>query len=291
MKRYIVMHIFFIITNAWGDIYFLNPSATLGKNVLDSRLDISRFTTKNLFDTQGRKQPLPPGDSFNSSDIVLNFTFGLSEKFDFLLGIGGRENNAKYLGSSYQNTNLESSWIGIRYSLLKTDRFTSALEGLFRFSYYSNNNEIIKSQKLILGDSGTAETLLLRGGWKLIRPILLFGHLGINWPQNILSNEMIYQFKISFLAQPFKLDFGANGTLSFYGDPYPSLSEKRAALRFNTGGSNLFVSWNRESFIPFGEIDFATGPWNFGLNASMITNGKSTDNGHTWSLFLYYRVQ
>lgn len=279
-----------LISNAFSDIYFVNPSLTRGKNVFDSRLDIRRFNTENLFDTSGNKTPLPAGNSFNMTNIDLNLFYGLSEELDFNLGFRGRQNQANVSGIDYSNTDFESFWLTLKYLLLNTNKLTSSVELLFRSTFYANGNDIVQSQKLILGDAGNEEALFFNGGYKLSSKNFLFGKIGLNWPENVLSTEAIYDLKFSTLLDPIRLDLGVGGTISFYKSPYSSLAAARTAFGLNTGGSNLFVSWNRQSTIPYVELSYLAGDYNFGLNFSGIVAGKSTDNGIFTGLYISYHV-
>lgn len=283
--------LFFVLINvAIAEINFINPSATRGKNVFDSRLDFRRFTTENLFDTSGNKEPLPPGDSFNMSNIDLNLIYGLSDDFDLKLGIRGRQNQAEVSGKSISNSGFESFWITAKYLLSNSSKFTFSIELLFRSTFYSNNNQMVESQELIMGDAGSEEALILNGGYKISNKYFLFGKFGINWPENVLSTEAIYDLKFSALWEPIRLDLGVGGTISFYKSPYSSLEDAREASGLNTGGSNLFVSWNRQSTSPYVELSYLAGDYNVGINFSGIVAGKSTDNGIFTGIYISYHL-
>lgn len=288
IKYYLILIL--LIGDAFGEIYFINPSATRGKNVFDSRLDIRRFNTENLFDTSGNKTPLPPGNSFQMSNIDLNLIYGLSDDLDLNLGIRGRQNQAQVGSQSYSNSGFESFWITGKYSLSNSSKFTSSIELLFRSTFYSNNNQIVQSQELIMGDAGNEEALFLNGGYKISNKYFLFGRAAINWPENVLSTEVLYDLKFSSLLEPIRLDIGVGGTISLYKSPYPSLEAARDAFNLNTGGSNLFVSWNRQATIPYLELSYLSENFNFGLNLSAIVAGKSTDNGVFAGLYIAYHV-
>ncbi len=287
-KIWFLAIIFINISKA--DIYFINPSATRGKNVFDSRLDISRFKTENLFDTSGAKTPLSSNSNFEMSNIDLNFYYGLSNDFDLNLGIRGRKNQSEVTGTNYSNYNFESFWLDLKYLLSKSKKFTSSVELLFRSTFYSNGNQMVESQKLILGDAGNEQALFLNGGYQINHSFFVFGKVGINWPENVLSPESIYDVKFSFLWKPIRLDLGLGGTISFYKSPYPSLQAARSAFNLNTGASNLFVSWNRQSTIPYLELSYLLGEINLGLNVKQIVAGKSTDNGTSVGLFISYHI-
>jgi hypothetical protein len=279
-----------LLNIAFADVYFVNPSSTRGKNVFDSRLDFSIFNTENLFQTSGEKTPLPSGNSFEMSNLDLNLFYGLADDFDMNLGIRGRKNQSEVSGAEYSNDNFESFWLTIKYLLSNSERFTSSIELLFRSTFYANGNSEIQSQKLILGDAGQEEALFLNGGFKFNHNFYTFGRFGINWPENILSTEAIYDFKFSFLWEPLRFDLGIGGTISFYKSPYPSLEAAREAFNLNTGASYLFVSWNRQSTIPYAEISYLAGDFNFGAYFKSIVAGKSTDNGNFFGLYISYHI-
>lgn len=282
--------ILFLIDGALAEVYFINPSATRGTNVFDSRLDLRRFSTDSLLDTSGNKTSLPSGDSFTMSNIDLNLIYGLWENFDFNLGLRGRQNESEESGKNYSNTGFESFWLNFKFQFLNTEKFTSSIELLFRSTFYSNNNQMVESQQLILGDAGNEQALILNAGHKISNKFFLFGKAGINWPENVLSTEIIYDLKLSSLWEPIRLDIGVGGSISLYTSPYPSLEAARSAFNLNTGGSNLFVSWNRQSTIPYMELSYLAGDFNFGLNLAGVVAGKSTDNGIFTGLYISYHI-
>lgn len=281
----------FILSNlAFADIYFVNPSAVRGKNVFDSRVDFSIFNTENLFDTSGNKTPLAPGDNYRMTNLDLNLFYGLSDDFDLNLGIRGRRTQSDVSVNEYENTNFESFWLTLKYLLSKSERFTSSIDVLFRSTFYANGNQMIQSQNLILGDAGNEQALLLNGGFKITHNFFLFGRMGVNWPENVLSSEGVYDLKFSGLWEPIRFDLGVGGTISFYKSPYPSLQAARDAFDLNTGASNLFVSWNRQLTVPYVEISYLNGDINYGINFRSIVAGKSTDNGNFIGLYVSFHI-
>jgi hypothetical protein len=149
---------------------------------------------------------------------------------------------------------------------------------------------MVQSQNLILGDAGNEQALTLNGGFKFNYNFFLFGRMGVNWPENVLSSEGIYDFKFSLLWEPIRVDLGVGGTISFYKSPYPSLQAARDAFDLNTGASNLFVSWNRQLTTPYVEISYLNGDFNYGINFRSIVAGKSTDNGNFIGLYFSYHT-
>jgi hypothetical protein len=267
--------------NAWAyDPMYPDYSKTIGKNVFNFILLFQNFQTSQNIDGEGNKIPLPEGDSFSKSDLDLILKFGALKNLDFGLGFKFRVNSSVQSGVKSTTYGEESFGVRSQWAFYRSEKFTLGMDLNLSWTFYKNTQGQKDENQLILGDPGTAININLLAGYGFTRIFGINGLIGWQQPPNHLSTEMLYDLALNIRFSYFLLTGGLGGTISLNNDIHSSHEDKTTSHGFNTGGSNLFYSFNRQVFVPY--LGISALLWNFVKAEFMYAqnvSGRSTDAG------------
>ena len=267
--------------NAWAfDPMYADYSKTIGKDVFNFLLLFHNFQTSHNIDGEGNKTPLPEGDLFSKNDLDLILKFGVLENLDFGVGFKFRVNNSVQSGVNRTTYGEESFGVRSQWAFYRSEKFTLGVDLNLSWTLYKNTQGQKDENQLILGDPGTSINFNLLAGYGLTKIMGINGLIGWHQPPNHLSTEILYDLALNIRFSYFLITGGLRGTISFNNDIYSSYDEKAVSHGFNTGGSNLFYSYNRQIFAPYLSIsgllwDFVKAEFRYAQNVS----GRSTDAG------------
>lgn len=253
------------------------------------------FQTLKIKNADGTPATLGPDQSFNRYQLEVGGQYGLTDKLQVGGGARFRHNESTYPDntgevSTSTGAGLQSLFAGFSYAFSPAGKLRYALEGVFRYTPYTNKVFTAGSSDstLILGDDGNEysagpavsyffqnnNSITLRGGYR--RP-------GID-----LSDEFYWQGEGALVWRQIALVAGVDGVTTLNNDPYSGTDRPV----YNTGITGLYNSSNREWIAPYIGMNVALGKeWRVELRASQVVDGQSTDIGRSYGLQLFRRVE
>jgi len=289
MRKILVL--FFIYAQPlWAyDPMYADYAKTIGQDVFNLYLDLNHFNTTANLDGEGSKTALPEGDSFTKTDLDLIIKYGILKELDLSMGFRFRSNDSVQGEVNKTTYGEESFSLNTRWNFLKGKKFNLALDLFLSWTFYKNTEAQKNLNQLILGDPGSSIGISLLGGYELNHFLGLNAILGVNWPPNNLSSELLYDLRLNIRVGDFLFVAGFDGIISFNTDAFGSFEEKMGHHGFNTGGSNLFYSYNRGLFAPYASVSsLMWDVFRVQFRASRYLSGNSIDEGTKVGLnFLY----
>lgn len=279
----------------WAQTSYVPTTRTLLEKGYQIHLGGDFFQTLKIINADGTPTALNSDQRFIRFQFEAGAAYGLTDKLQIGGGARGRHSESTFSNNSGGTTNaagtgLQSIYTTFTYAFSPVDSLRYALEGIFRYTPYTNE-EFTAGQSdttLILGDDGNEysaglgvsylfqnnHSITLRGGYR--RP-------GID-----LSDEVYWQAEGALVWTHVALIAGVDGVTSLENDPY-SDSERPI---YNTGHTALYNSSNREWITPYAGMNIALGKeWRVELRAGQVVNGQSTDIGRSFGFQLVRRVE
>lgn len=253
------------------------------------------FTSTDRVDENGKKNSLSEGEKFTRAQGEFGASYGATDEFQLEGGIRFRQNQSTYLDNSSNlvngsSTGVQSTWASFQYAFKPVEKFQYALEGLYRFTPYTNEEiDLNDPGNVVLGDDGNEYQL----GLVLTYTSNGNNFLNFNWgyrrPGKDLSSELYWQAEGALVWRYVALVAGVDGITSLKNDAYTNDPENKPKI--NTGGSELYNSVNREWVAPYAGVNFALADkWRIEFKASQTVVGRSTDLGTTFGLQVIRRV-
>ncbi len=272
-----------------NDFLYPDYSKTAGEDVFNLLISYGFFNTDGNIDSDGNKIPLPESDSFHKSDLDIFLRFGLLKNLDIGLGFRLRSNNSVQSGVNKSVYGAESFLLASRWNFFRKGKLNLTLDGYFASTLYKNTEYHKINKLLVLGDPGSSFGLNLIAGYGFARILGLNALLGWFSPSNNLSQEILYDLRLAIIFDRFMVEAGFSGNISIRTDIYDSYKEKAVSHGFNTGGSNLFYSFNREVLAPFASLSVLF--WDrlrLQVRAQRNILGRSTDEGTVFGVNLLF---
>ena len=300
MLKYFVLFILFIHQVAMGQdllMSYVAPTRVLRAKGYQIEGNADFFKTSKMLSEKGESEALPEGQSFSRIQGSFAGYYGATNDLQFGGGVRFRQNQAKFLDGTEEiaatGTGLESVFASLKFAFKPVDRMQYTLEGLFRYRTYSNDEFDIATgdkESLVLGDVGneisvgagmtyssrTNNFVTLRGGYRSAG--------------SDISDEIYYQLEAAMAWRYFALVAGVDGTVSLGNDPFEGDEASRPI--YNTGGTFLYNSKNREVVAPYAGINIGLGDhWRVELRGAQVVMGKSTDAGTSFGVSLIRRFE
>ena len=255
------------------------------------------FTTSKRIDDEGNDVEFENGESFSRVEGSIQGLYGLTENLQIGGGIRFRQNSSTLLNTttgeeeSESSSGVESTFANFTFAFKPINRMHYTLEGLFRFRPFTNDEGTTgNTGSLILGDDGNEYSAGLGVTYAHPGNNFLTGRVGYRNPGTDLSSEIYWQIEGALAWRYVALVAGVDGINSLGNSPYEGKPQERPL--FNTGGTNLYNSINREMITPYAGLNFALGKnWRVELRGSQVVSGKSTDIGTAFGVSLIRRVE
>jgi hypothetical protein len=292
MKFLFIPLLIAVTLEASAQTSYVAPTRILKKKGSQISVSGDYFSSSKRIDKDGNKTSYDDGASFKRIQSEITGLYGLTENLQIGGGVRIRQNQAKSpITDSETSTGVQSTFLNLAYAFKPVDRLQYTLEGSIRYMPYTNEeSNATSTAKLMLGDEGPEYSaglgvtyssqsnnhLTARGGWRN--------------PGKDLSNELYWQVEGALAWKFVALIAGVDGVSSMKSDPYENDEANRPL--FNTGGSALYNSVNREWIAPYAGMNVALGTnWRMEFRGSQVISGRSTDLGTAFGVSLIRRVE
>jgi hypothetical protein len=293
-------------------ILFLSISSVLAQDSQPSYIPVTKllkskgyqlgiygesFSTSKRIDSEGAKQELGDEESFGRMQSEVAGFYGATNSLQFGAGFRFRKNQATFFDEGGESvtgssTGLQSTFFSMMYAFNQVDKMQYTLEGLFRYTPYTNeefNPSTDDPKVLVLGDTGNEMSAGLGMTYMGKNQKFFTLRAGYRRPGADLSNEIYWSAEGAMAWRNVALVAGVDGVSSLKDDPYNGSSVDRPDL--NSGKTNLYNSINREWITPYAGINFAFAKtWRLELRGSQVVSGNSTDLGSAFGINLIRRV-
>lgn len=274
---------------------YVAPTKILGQKAYQIGVSGEMFTSTKSIDKEREKIEFEDGESFSRLQGEFSGYYGLTDNLQIGGGARFRQNRSTILDASNEeqsesSTGVQSTFFSLIYAFKPIDRLQYSLEGLFRYTPYTNDEVLTGNEgQLVLGDDGNEYSAGLGMTYSSKSNNFLTGRVGYRKPGQDLSDEIYWQVEGALAWKYVALIAGVDGVSSMNNDPFTSDPENRPI--FNTGRTALYNSYNREWIAPYAGINIALGPnWRVELKGSQTVSGRSTDIGTGFGISLIRRV-
>ncbi len=282
---------------SWAQTSYVPATQTLGEKGYQLGLYGDYFNTTKTIDPEGNSTTLTDDQSFKRTQLEVLGLYGLTPQLQVGAGARFRQNTSSYTDGSGEkidasSSGFESTVFHLMYAFDPVGRLQYTLEGLYRFTPYTNDeyDGVTGKEDLVLGDHGNE----MSGGLGVTyaaptNSYFLTARAGLRNPGKELSNEIYWQAEGALRFRYLALVAGVDGVSSLKSDPHEGdLTQKPV---FNTGVSRLYNSTDREWVTPYAGLNVALGPhWRVELRGSQVVSGNSTDLGTAFGVNLVRRV-
>lgn len=274
---------------------YVAPTKILGKKAYQIGLSGEMFTATKSYDDKRNDVSFEDGESFSRLQGEFSGYYGLTDNLQVGGGARFRQNSSTMLDAQGEkvtetSTGVQSTFFSLIYAFKPVDRLQYTLEGLFRYTPYTND-EVLNGDEgnLILGDDGNEYSAGLGMTYSSKTNNFLTGRVGYRQPGQDLSGEIYWHVEGALAWKYLALVAGVDGVSSMNNDPHTSDIENRPV--FHTGRTALYHSYNREWIAPYAGLNLALGPhWRVEFKGSQVVAGRSTDVGTTLGISLIRRV-
>lgn len=274
---------------------YVAPTKILGQKAYQIGVSGEMFTSTKSIDKEREKIEFEDGESFSRLQGEFSGYYGLTDNLQIGGGARFRQNRSTILDASNEeqsesSTGVQSTFFSLIYAFKPIDRLQYSLEGLFRYTPYTNDEVLTGNEgQLVLGDDGNEYSAGLGMTYSSKSNNFLTGRVGYRKPGQDLSDEIYWQVEGALAWKYVALIAGVDGISSMNNDPFTSDPENRPI--FNTGRTALYNSYNREWISPYAGINIALGAnWRVELKGSQTVSGRSTDIGTGFGISLIRRV-
>lgn len=295
MKLILVSLFMLLGQNLLAQTSYVAPTKILGKKAYQIGITGEMFNSTKSIDDKRNDVPFEDGESFSRLQGEFAGYYGLTGNLQVGGGARFRQNSSTILNGlgeevSETSTGVQSTFFSLIYAFKPVDRLQYTLEGLFRYTPYTNDEVLTANEgNLILGDDGNEYSGGLGVTYSFKSNNFLTGRAGYRKPGQDLSGEIYWQVEGALAWSYVALVAGVDGVSSMNNDPYTSDTENRPI--YNTGRTALYNSINREWIAPYAGLNLALGKnWRVELKGSQAITGRSTDLGTTFGISLIRRV-
>lgn len=274
---------------------YVAPTKILGQKAYQIGVSGEMFKSTKSLDKKREKVEFKDGESFSRLQGEFSGYYGLTDNLQIGGGARFRQNSSTILNASNEeksenSTGVQSTFFSLIYAFKPIDRLQYSLEGLFRYTPYTNDEVLTGNEgQLVLGDDGNEYSAGLGMTYSSKSNNFLTGRVGYRKPGQSLSDEIYWQVEAALAWKYVALIAGVDGISSMNNDPHTSDPENRPI--FNTGRTALYNSYNREWIAPYAGVNIALGQnWRVELKGSQTVSGRSTDIGTGFGISLIRRM-
>lgn len=301
MKILISSFILFIFPiSSIAQISYVQMGKTLHKGGYELMGTGRSWNSLTRYDEKRNENKYDNGQGFSYFEGEIQGKIGATDELQFNLGVNFRQNQAEVafpIGSTdsevVTSSGVQAITGGFQYSFKPVDRLHYSLLGYGRFMTYGNkefvNGTDDPREDLILGDEGPdyGAGLVVTYAHPKDRFINIRGLY--RRPGKDLSPEINWLLEGAVSWRYFALVLGVEGVQSLNQDAFTSDPENKP--QFNTGGTNLYNSINREYIGPYAGFNIGLGlTWRIEVRYQQILNARSYDNGSLITVSLGRRV-
>ncbi|HXH75711.1 MAG TPA: hypothetical protein VNJ08_12130 [Bacteriovoracaceae bacterium] len=286
---------FSALSEAWSQTSYIPATRVLHDKGHQVVLGADIFQTASVINSDGTRHALTSDQTFTRYQGEVGGQYGLTRALQ--IGMAGRfrYHQSTFLDAAGDNVTATSSGLQsiattILYAFDPVGSLTYTLEGMFRYTPYTNAEFTPGSSQtnLILGDDGNEYAGGLGVTYTFASNNFLTARTGYRKPGLELSDEIYWQGEGALVWQYVALVAGVDGVTSLEGDPYKNINRPV----FNTGTSALYNTSNREWIAPYVGLNIAFNhQWRVELRGGQVVDGQSTDLGRSFGVQLIRRVE
>lgn len=297
MRR--VFLLFFLTSPVFAQYSYVAPARLLGDGGTEIRGEGRLWNSTQRLDANGESVAYEPGESFSYLEGIFAASYGATKELQLGIRASFRQNTANIeepagsgrietLGSS----GIQSFGGDFKYMLEPVGNLYYALEGFYYHTPYSNKEKITndKISNFVLGDDGG--NFGIGGVVSYIHPNQNFFSVNVGYrrPGKELSAEIYWKAEGALAWSYVALVAGIEGVNSLNQDPYKTDPDNRPL--FNTGGSSLYASLNRQFMAPYVGANIAFNKnWRVEGRYHSFMAQRAYDSGGLFTLALVKRVE
>lgn len=258
------------------------------------------WSSLSRYDEDGKETKYEGSQGFSYFEGEFQGKFGATDELQFNLGVNFRQNQAEIESPSNadETTSVSSSGVqaitgGFQYSFKPVERLHYSLLGFGRFMTYGNSTYDASTddptKNLVLGDEGPDYGAGLVVTYAHPKDRFLTVRGLYRRPGKELSPELDWLVEGALSWRYFALVLGVEGVQSLNQDAYTKDPENKP--QFNTGGTALYNSINRQYIAPYAGFNIGLGlTWRIEVRYQQVLNARSYDTGSLISVSLGRRV-
>lgn len=296
MKLFLTAFALLVGQKVLAQTSYVPPTKILEKKGYQLGISGEAFVSSKSIDKDNNDVEFEDGESFKRFQGEFTGLYGLTENLQIGGGLRYRQNNSTMLNASKEevsetSTGVESTFVSLKYAFKPVDRLYYSLEGLFRYTPFTNDEEQNGADgTMILGDDGNEYSVGLGMSYAFKSNNFFTGRVGYRKPGQDLSDEIYWQLEGALAWRYLALVAGVDGVSSMNNDPHEANEANRPL--YYTGRTALYNSKNREWITPYAGINVALGAnWRVEARASQVVSGRSTDLGTAFGISLIRRVE
>lgn len=297
MKLFLTVLAIFAGQSVLAQTNYVPPTRILEKKGYQIGILGEAFISSKSIDDDNEDVKFKNGEAFKRFQGEFSGLYGLTENLQIGGGLRYRQNSSTRLDASEEklsetSTGVESTFVSLKYAFKPVDRLYYSLEGLFRYTPFTNDeNQNSSDGTMILGDDGNEYSIGLGMTYAFKSNNFFSGRAGYRKPGQELSDEIYWQLEGALAWRYLALVAGIDGVNSMNNDPHGDESDATRPSYY-TGRTALYNSKNREWMAPYAGINVALGQsWRIEARASQVVSGRSTDLGTTFGISLIRRVE
>lgn len=283
---------------SWAQTSYVPWGTTLRKQGSELRFSGRYWSSTSTYNEKGTESAFVGDESFSSIEAELGGSYGATDQLQFNLGAVFRKNAASFIPagdtvvSTAESSGVQAVGGGLTYSFKPVERMRYGIEGLYRYTPYTNKlwNGTDPDAELVLGDDGNDYGVNFLMGYVHPQGNSLGLKVGYRRPGKDLSPEVNWGFEGALVWSRATLLAGLEGVSSLNKDAYTSDPDNKPLV--NTGGSERFNSINRQYLAPYVGAQFALGKeWRLETRYQQVMQPRSYDSGHLMVVSLVRRTQ
>ncbi len=289
----------FLSFQVFAQYSYVAPARLLGDGGTEIRGEGRLWNSTQRLDANGESVAYEPGESFSYLEGMFAASYGATKELQLGIRATFRQNTATIeepAGSNRLET-LSSSGIQsfggeFKYMLEPVGNLYYALEGFYYHNPYSNKEKINNDNisNFLLGDDGGS--FGVGGIVSYIHPNQNFFSVNVGYrrPGKELSPEIYWKAEAALAWTYVALVGGVEGVNSLNQDPYKTDPDNRPV--FNSGGSSLYASLNRQYMAPYVGANIAFSKnWRVEGRYHSFIAQRAYDSGGMFTLALVKRLE
>lgn len=286
-------------SNVFAQYSYIAPARLLGDGGSEVRGEGRFWNSSQRLDQNGESAPYAAGEGFSYLEGMINGSYGVTKELQLGARATFRQNQA-LIEEPANSGNIETLTVSgiqsigadFKYMLEPVGNLYYAFEGFYYHNTFSNKEKIAGDNvsNFLLSDDGGSYGV--GGIVSYIHPNqnFLSVNVGYRRPGKELSPEIYWKAEGALAWKHFALIAGIEGVNSLDQDPYKTDPDNRPV--FNTGGSSLYASLNRQFMAPYVGANIAFSKnWRVEGKFYSYIAQRSYDSGTMFTFALVKRVE
>jgi hypothetical protein len=293
--KYLLWAMILIPKISMANFSYIPDARTLAASGSEFEFGLTYFQTNGFIDESGKGFAIESGTSYQQYDFDFVGKYGFTNRLEGQIGLKGRliqaTDDFSGQGASYNQSGVESSMIGFKFSFPEDEKTKYALQGWYRGSLYSNAPYTFDGTApadIALGEGSREIALGFNAYYRTPSSNFIGTKIFYRSPAQTASPEIFSEFEYAAVWEHFVFAFGVENVYSLGEDSYSNDTNNKP--RIYTGQSRLYNSTNRSWTAPYIQMNFSFGgQWRVETQLAQVTTGSSTDVGPKFGINLIRR--